>query len=47
MFETHDPDPYAIDGGRVIGVRIEIFDRSKLKKAHTPLHFGFSYVPAY
>lgn len=24
MFEVEDPDPYAVDGGRVLGVRIEV-----------------------
>ena len=28
LFESHDPDPHAPDSGRIIGVRIEVFDRS-------------------
>lgn len=28
LFESHDPDPHAPDSGRVIGVRIEVFNRS-------------------
>ncbi len=25
MFEVQDPDPHAVAGGRVLGVRIEVF----------------------
>ncbi|MCJ1420765.1 hypothetical protein MMC32_007124 [Xylographa parallela] len=27
MFESHDPDPNAVDEGRIVGVRIEVFNR--------------------
>lgn len=37
LFESHDPDPHAPDNGRVIGVRIEVFDRSS--KTFTKPHY--------
>ena len=33
MFESRDPDPYAVDNGHVLGVRIEVFDRKERKFA--------------
>ena len=33
LFESRDPDPNAVDNGRIIGVRIEAFDRRERKFA--------------
>ena len=33
LFESRDPDPYAVDNGRIIGVRIEAFHRREKKFA--------------
>ncbi|MCJ1302595.1 hypothetical protein MMC08_005399 [Hypocenomyce scalaris] len=29
MFEARDPDPHAVDNGRILGIRIEAFSRGK------------------
>lgn len=31
MFEVKDPDPHAVDGGRVLGVRIEVCVGGRIK----------------
>lgn len=28
VFERHDPDPHAVDGGKVMGLAISVVDRS-------------------
>ncbi|KAF2104680.1 hypothetical protein NA57DRAFT_70888 [Rhizodiscina lignyota] len=36
-FKVQDPDPHAVDGGRVLGIRIEVFD-AQTKSFGTPYY---------
>lgn len=34
MFETRDPDPNAVNGGRIIGIRIELYNQRMRSYSH-------------
>ena len=39
MFEVKDPDPYAVDQGRILGVRMEVFVSGELNQSYGYRHY--------